>query len=76
VVGGAERPAGRRPRQARPALLTIAGEQEPPLRFIAGADGIGFAEQKIADLEQQIEAYRDLSTSLTVDEAGPTRKAG
>jgi hypothetical protein len=40
-----------------------------PRRFIAGADAIGTAEQKIALLQQQINAYRDLSTSLAFDGA-------
>ena len=35
--------------------------------FIAGADAIATAEQKIADLKAQIEANRALSTSLTFD---------
>ena len=46
------------------ALMTIASEKQPPRRFIAGADAIATAEQKIADLKAQIEAHRDLSTSL------------
>jgi NAD(P)-dependent dehydrogenase (short-subunit alcohol dehydrogenase family) len=46
------------------ALLTIAGQEPPPRRFLAGADAIATAEQKIADLQTQIEAYRELSTSL------------
>jgi NAD(P)-dependent dehydrogenase (short-subunit alcohol dehydrogenase family) len=46
------------------ALITIASETQPPRRFIAGADAIATAEQKIADLKAQIEAYRRLSTSL------------
>jgi NAD(P)-dependent dehydrogenase (short-subunit alcohol dehydrogenase family) len=50
------------------ALLTIAGEEPPPRRFIAGADAIATAEQKIAGLQVQIEAYRELSTSLDFDE--------
>jgi NAD(P)-dependent dehydrogenase (short-subunit alcohol dehydrogenase family) len=49
------------------ALITIASEQPPPRRFIAGADAIATAEQKIADLKAQIEAHRDLSTSLAFD---------
>jgi hypothetical protein len=40
----------------------------PPRRFIAGADAITVAEQKVADLQQQINAYRDLSTSMAVEE--------
>jgi NAD(P)-dependent dehydrogenase (short-subunit alcohol dehydrogenase family) len=49
------------------ALITIASEQPPPRRFIAGADAIATAEQKIVDLKAQIEANRDLSTSLAFD---------
>ena len=53
------------------ALVTIAGEEQPPRRFIGGADAIGLAEQKVADLQGQIDAYRDLSTSLALDELEP-----
>ena len=49
------------------ALITIASEQPPPQRFIAGADAIATAEQQIADLKAEIEANRDLSTSLAFD---------
>jgi len=51
------------------ALLTIADQEQPPFRFIAGADAITVAEKKLAERQQQIDAYRDLSTSLAVDEA-------
>jgi NAD(P)-dependent dehydrogenase (short-subunit alcohol dehydrogenase family) len=40
-----------------------------PRRFIAGADAIGTAEQKVALLQQEIKAYRELSTSLGYDDA-------
>ena len=49
------------------ALVAIADQNPPPRRFIAGADAIAGAEQKIADLKAQIEANRDLSTSLAFD---------
>jgi NAD(P)-dependent dehydrogenase (short-subunit alcohol dehydrogenase family) len=49
------------------ALITIAGQKSPPRRFIAGADAIGTAEQVVADLKSQIDAERDLSTSLDFD---------
>jgi NAD(P)-dependent dehydrogenase (short-subunit alcohol dehydrogenase family) len=49
------------------ALLTIASEEPPPRRFIAGADAIATTEQKIAGLQAQLEAYRALSTSLDFD---------
>jgi NAD(P)-dependent dehydrogenase (short-subunit alcohol dehydrogenase family) len=49
------------------ALVTIADQNPPPRRFIAGADAVAGAEQKMADLKAQIEANRDLSTSLAFD---------
>ena len=52
------------PAKLAQALLAIAGQQPPPRRFIAGADAIAIAEQKVADLQKQVNAYRDLSTSL------------
>jgi NAD(P)-dependent dehydrogenase (short-subunit alcohol dehydrogenase family) len=57
------------PAKLAQALLTIADEEQPPLRFIAGADAIAQAEQKLAERQAQIDAYRDLSTSLAFDEA-------
>ena len=55
------------------ALITIASQEPPPSRFIAGADAIATAEQKVADLKAQIDAYRKLSTSLDFDEVGSAR---
>src|SRR2546423_9051278 len=58
------------------ALVAIAGEDPPPRRFIAGADAIALAEQHVVDLQAQIAAYRELSTSLALDDpalAGSTR---
>src|ERR1700694_495682 len=49
------------------ALMTIASKEPPPRRFIAGADAIATAEQKIADLKGEIDSNRDLSTSLAFD---------
>jgi NAD(P)-dependent dehydrogenase (short-subunit alcohol dehydrogenase family) len=55
------------------ALITISEQQPPPQRFIAGVDAIATAEQKIATLQQQANAYRELSSSLAVDEPAPAR---
>jgi len=54
------------------ALVVIANEAQPPRRFLAGADAIALAEQKIAKLREDIESHRDLSTSLgiTADDKG------
>jgi NAD(P)-dependent dehydrogenase (short-subunit alcohol dehydrogenase family) len=48
--------------------LIIASQEPPPHRFIAGADAIATAEQRVADLKAQINAQRDLSTSLAFDQ--------
>jgi NAD(P)-dependent dehydrogenase (short-subunit alcohol dehydrogenase family) len=57
------------------AVVTLTSLEQPPLRFIAGADAIGTAEQTVARLRQQIDAFRDLSSSLAFDEAVPAGSA-
>ncbi|QIP12786.1 SDR family oxidoreductase [Spirosoma aureum] len=57
------------PAKLAQALITISGQASPPRRFIAGADAIGTAGQVIAVLQQQIDAYRELSTSLAHEDA-------
>jgi NAD(P)-dependent dehydrogenase (short-subunit alcohol dehydrogenase family) len=57
------------PAKLAQALLILAGQNELPSRFIAGADAVGTAEQKIALLQKQIAAYRELSTSLAFEDA-------
>jgi NAD(P)-dependent dehydrogenase (short-subunit alcohol dehydrogenase family) len=54
------------PAKLATALITIARADPPPRRFIAGADAIATAEQKVADLQAQIDAYRELSSSLAI----------
>jgi NAD(P)-dependent dehydrogenase (short-subunit alcohol dehydrogenase family) len=51
------------------ALLRIADLNSPPMRFIAGADSIESTEKKVATLQQQMDAFRDLSNSLAFDHA-------
>jgi NAD(P)-dependent dehydrogenase (short-subunit alcohol dehydrogenase family) len=62
------------PAKLAQALLTISSQEKPPRRFIAGADAIGTAEQVVAVLQQQIDALRDLSTSLAFDEVAGAGK--
>jgi len=57
------------PAKLAQALIKIATQKVPPLRFIAGADAISTAEQVVATLKQQINAYRDLSISLAYENA-------
>ncbi|MDA0165203.1 SDR family NAD(P)-dependent oxidoreductase [Solirubrobacter ginsenosidimutans] len=54
------------PAKLAQALVTLAGEPQPPLRFIAGADAIAQAEDKLAERQAQIDAHRDLSCSLAL----------
>jgi hypothetical protein len=39
------------------------------LRFIAGADALAQAEEKLAERQAQIDAHRDLSSSLAFADA-------
>jgi NAD(P)-dependent dehydrogenase (short-subunit alcohol dehydrogenase family) len=57
------------PAKLAQALLTVASEEPPRRRFIAGSDSIGSAEQKIADLQADIDVNRERSTSLSFAEA-------
>jgi NAD(P)-dependent dehydrogenase (short-subunit alcohol dehydrogenase family) len=50
------------------ALLTVANEEPPRRRFIAGADSIGSTEQKVADLQADISLNRERFISLDIDE--------
>lgn len=52
------------PAKLAQALITITNEEKPPRCFIAGADAIATAEQVVTTLQQQLNAYRELSSSL------------
>jgi NAD(P)-dependent dehydrogenase (short-subunit alcohol dehydrogenase family) len=56
------------PAKLAKALVTIADEEPPPIRWVAGADAVATVEQKAHELLAQVDAYRDLSSSLAVDE--------
>jgi NAD(P)-dependent dehydrogenase (short-subunit alcohol dehydrogenase family) len=51
------------------ALVQLAGQDKPPLRFAAGADAIAAVEQKAKELLAQADAYRELSSNLAHDDA-------
>ena len=57
------------PAKLADALVQLAGQDEPPMRFPAGADAIGVFEQKAKDLLAQAHAHRELSSSLAHDDA-------
>ncbi|MFD7205873.1 SDR family oxidoreductase [Streptomyces sp. NPDC059893] len=50
------------------ALLTIADQTEPPLRFVAGADAIEGVEAKARELLAQAQASRELGGNLGYDD--------
>jgi NAD(P)-dependent dehydrogenase (short-subunit alcohol dehydrogenase family) len=52
------------PAKLATALVQLAGRDEPPARWVAGADAIATVEQKAKDLLAQADAYRELSSSL------------
>jgi NAD(P)-dependent dehydrogenase (short-subunit alcohol dehydrogenase family) len=51
------------------ALVTIAALDTPPLRFVAGADVVTGVEQKAHLLLEQVDAHRELSSSMNIDES-------
>ena len=55
------------PAKLAEALIKIASKKEPPKRWLAGADAIDTAEQKLSEFQKQIDAYRDLSSSLAFE---------
>jgi NAD(P)-dependent dehydrogenase (short-subunit alcohol dehydrogenase family) len=52
------------PAKLATALVQLASREEPPRRWVAGADAIATVEHKANDLLAQVDAYRDLSSSL------------
>lgn len=51
------------------ALVTLAALETPPLRFVAGADVVAGAEQKARLLLAQVEAHRELSSDMALENA-------
>ena len=56
------------PAKLADALVKLAGQDQPPVRWVAGADAVGGAEQKAKDLLAQVDAYREVSSSLAHDD--------
>ena len=56
------------PAKLAQALVQLASQDEPPLRWAAGADAVHTIEQKAKDLLAQADAYRELSSSLAHDD--------
>jgi NAD(P)-dependent dehydrogenase (short-subunit alcohol dehydrogenase family) len=60
---------GGNPSKLAKALIQLIGQDEPPLRWAAGADALATFEQKAHALLVQADAYRELSSSLAYDDA-------
>jgi NAD(P)-dependent dehydrogenase (short-subunit alcohol dehydrogenase family) len=54
------------PAKLAAALVQIVDQDNPPVRWVAGADAVAAVEQKARDLLAQVDAYRGISTSLAV----------
>jgi hypothetical protein len=52
------------PAKLADALVQLAGLDEPPLRFPAGADAVATFEQKAETLRAAADAHRHLSSNL------------
>jgi NAD(P)-dependent dehydrogenase (short-subunit alcohol dehydrogenase family) len=55
------------PAKLAAALISLATSQKPPVRWVAGADAVAGVEQKAKDLQAQVDAHRELSSSLSHD---------
>jgi NAD(P)-dependent dehydrogenase (short-subunit alcohol dehydrogenase family) len=55
------------PAKLAAALIHLAGQDEPPLRFVAGADAVEAVEGKARLLLAQTDAHRELASSLAHD---------
>ena len=55
------------PAKLADALVHLADQEEPPLRFAAGTDAVAALERRANNLLAQANAYRDLSSSLALD---------
>jgi NAD(P)-dependent dehydrogenase (short-subunit alcohol dehydrogenase family) len=56
------------PAKLATALVQLAGQDEPPLRWVAGADAVEAVEQKARTLLAQVDAHRELSSNLAHDD--------
>jgi NAD(P)-dependent dehydrogenase (short-subunit alcohol dehydrogenase family) len=55
------------PAKLATALIELATSEQPPARFVAGADAMAAIEERIATLQAEIDAHRELSASLSYD---------
>jgi len=57
------------PAKLAAALVELTTLDEPPLRWAAGADAVEAVEHKAKTMLAQVDAHRNLSSSLAYDDA-------
>lgn len=57
------------PAKLAAAMVSLSDADQLPLRFVAGADAMAAVEGNLATIQAQVDAQRDLSASLAIDEA-------
>jgi NAD(P)-dependent dehydrogenase (short-subunit alcohol dehydrogenase family) len=57
------------PAKLAAAMVSLSDSGELPLRFVAGADAMAAVETKLRDIRAQMDAHRELSASLVIDES-------
>jgi NAD(P)-dependent dehydrogenase (short-subunit alcohol dehydrogenase family) len=62
------------PTKLAQALVMLSDSGNPPLRFVAGADAMAGVEANLATIQDQIDANRELSASLSFDEEPSTAR--
>lgn len=70
TIAGIEQRNGRQPgdpEKLAQALLRLAGEEAPPLRFLAGAIAVNTADDKLAGMRTELDRWRPLSLSTDGD---------
>lgn len=56
------------PEKAATALIQVASAENPPLHLFLGTDAYEVASEKIASLEKELSAWKDLTLSTDIDE--------
>lgn len=56
------------PDKAAQAILTIAGQKDPPLHLLLGADAVGYWRGKQESMAREVAAHEALSRSIATDE--------
>ena len=51
------------------ALLTLAGAEHPPRRFVAGADAVDIFEEELTRRNAELNAWRNLSLALAHEDS-------